>query len=90
MKGISDLRMLWLIGALLLVFCGVGLMAGATVIGLPLYMAVAMLGASQPVMVKIFCYSAVVWAPIGFGAGAAASAALLRGVGRRSPPEQGV
>jgi hypothetical protein len=86
--GITDLRILWVIGALMLVFCGVGLVAAATVIGLPLYMAVAMLGVSQPTMVKVFVYSAIVWAPIGFGAGAAASSALLRGVRRESPPKQ--
>ena len=87
MYGITDLRMLWVIGALLLVFCGVGLMAAATVVGLPLYMAVEMLGATQPTMVKVFTYSAIVWAPVGFGAGAAASSGLLRGVRRKSPPK---
>jgi hypothetical protein len=84
MYGMRDLRVLWGLGAIMLVFCGIGVMAAATAIGLPLYMAAAMLGASEQAMIKLFLYSAILWAPIGFGVGIATSSTLVRGIRRGS------
>lgn len=87
MRGITDLRLLWVVGAIMIVFCSVGLLAAAMVFALPFYVGAVILGASEDATVKWFFYSALLWAPIGFGTGAAASAALSRGCAARATPK---
>jgi hypothetical protein len=87
MRGARDPRILWIIGAILLVFCAVGLVASATLIALPLYGIAYALGASPELQVKIVQFSAVLWAPLGFGAGVATSAGLIRGVRSKGAPQ---
>jgi hypothetical protein len=87
MRGITDLRVLWGIGAVMIVFCSIGLLAAATVFAVPFYVGALILGASDDAMIKAFLYSAALWAPIGVGAGAVGSTALVKGIRRRRDPQ---
>ena len=88
MRGARDPKVLWLIGAILIVFCAVGLVASATLIALPLVGIAYALGASPDTQMTLVMVSAVLWAPLGFGAGVAVSAGLISGVRARHPSEE--
>lgn len=77
--------LLWVTGMANLILTAVGVAAGAAVIGLPLFLISAAGGMSQEMAVRILLYSAVVWAPVGAGAGLFVTSRLTRGV-RRSEP----
>ena len=81
----TDLRFLWGIGASMLIFGGVGIAGAASIVALPLYLAV-FAGLSEKTAFAIFLYSAPIWAPIGFGMGGVAAGTALRGVRRKSQP----
>jgi len=82
-----DPRMLWIVGAIMLIFCSVALATAAMVIALPIYVVASLLGASQDTLTKTVLYSAVLWAPLGFGAGVTASSTLVRGIRRKRDPQ---
>jgi hypothetical protein len=88
MRGAKDPRALWLIGAVLMVFCAVGMVAAATLVALPLFGIAYAFGASPDTQMKVVMFSAVLWAPLGFGAGVAASAGLIRGVRAKGASEE--
>jgi hypothetical protein len=84
MRGLPDLRFLWAIGAIMLVFCSVGAVSVGAIVALPLAFAVFG-GIAEETAVQIFLYSSPIWSPLGVGIGAAASASLSRGIRRRIP-----
>jgi hypothetical protein len=89
MRGARDPKVLWLIGAVLMIFCAVGLVASATLIALPLFGIAYALGASTDAQLKVVLISAILWAPLGFGAGVATSAGLIKGMRAKGAPEEG-
>ena len=84
-----DVRFLWVIGAIMCVFCTVGVAFMAAIVGLPLYLAVP-LGLPYETAIQIFGYSALLWLPIGIGMGMVATSSIVRGIRRDEPkpPEQ--
>ena len=87
MRGIDDPKLLWAIGAIMIVFCAVGMVASATLIALPLCGIAYAFGAAPDTLLKIAIYSAVLWAPLGVGGGVATSAVLIRGIRSKAPDE---
>jgi hypothetical protein len=85
MSAFRDPRFLWGMGALMLVFGTVGIIGVGAIVSAPLWLAV-FAGLSQEAALKIFLYSAVIWAPIGLGMGIVAAGAATRGL-RRKPPD---
>lgn len=81
MSRFLDLRFLWGLGAIMLLFCTVATIAVAAVVALPLCLAV-FAGTAEQTAVRIFLYSAPLWAPIGVGMGAVASGTAARGIRR--------
>ena len=88
MSGAKDPRVLWLVGAVLMIFCAVGLAASAILIGLPLFGIAYALGASPDTQMKVVMFSAAVWAPLGFGAGVVTSAGLIKGLRAKGASEE--
>lgn len=84
MRGLTDVRILWALGAVNLIFSAVGLFAAASAMGLLLYIAGLPFGASWTTVTNWLLYTSPLWAPIGAGAGIGVSAVLLRGVRRES------
>jgi len=83
---LKDPGLIWLLGIANLVFSAIGLFAAASIIGGPLVLGARMLGASFDQSMQWLLYSALLWAPLGSGAGLVAAGALIRGI-RRKPPE---
>ena len=79
MSAVKDPRILWALGALALVFSAVGSAIAGAIVGIPIALIVAGLGYGQDVTLDILLYSAVLWLPLGFGAGMATAASILRG-----------
>jgi hypothetical protein len=79
-----DPRALWILGIANLVFSAVGMIAAATVIALPAYLIARGMGLSVDQAMKWVLYAAVLWAPIGSGAGLIVCGTLVRGI-RREP-----
>jgi hypothetical protein len=71
-----------------MVFCAVGLAASAMLIALPLYGIAYALGASLDTQMNVVMFSAVLWAPLGFGAGVATSASLIKGLRAKGAPDE--
>ena len=75
-RGLDDILRCW-IGCI------------GTLIALPLCGIAYVLGASLDTRTKVVLFSAVLWAPLGFGAGVATSAGLIRGLRAKGVPEEG-
>jgi len=86
MSGLLDIRFLWVMGAANLLFTIVGLSLAASMVGVPLFLAVAATGGAQETALEWLAYTAPLWAPVGAGAGLVTAGLLVRGV-RRKPPE---
>ena len=86
MDRFPDLRVLWWMGAAILIFCTVGVAGAGSIAALPLYLAV-FAGMSQETAFQIFLYSALLWAPVGAGMGTMGVTVLVRGLRRKSQPE---
>jgi hypothetical protein len=85
MRGLLDIRVLWVAGAANLLFTIVGLSLTASMVGLPVFLAVAALGGEQETALKWLAYAAPLWAPVGAGAGLGTGSALIRGIARKAP-----
>jgi len=81
-----DLRVLWALGAVLLVLGGFGIFAAGAIVGLPVLLGATALGFSFDQGMKVLAYSAPLWAPIGAGMGMLVTSNLMKGV-RAKPPK---
>jgi hypothetical protein len=88
MRAMKNPVAMWGFGLLMVPFCAIGLLAAATLIALPLYGIAYALGASSDTLLKVILFSAVLWAPLGFGGGIMTSAVLLRGVKAKGPDQE--
>jgi hypothetical protein len=86
MRTMLDIRFLWVAGAANLLFTIVGLSLAASMVGVPLFLAVAATGGEQEAALKWLAYTAPFWAPVGAGAGLITAGLLARGI-RRKPPD---
>ncbi len=78
----------WGLGALNLVFTGVGVVASATAMAVPIYFVTTMLGFPPEHTIRILAYSSPVWAPIGAGLGLFTAGKLFKGVRSGSDRKQ--
>jgi hypothetical protein len=73
---------MWVLGIANLVFTAVGLLAVATLLGLPLFAGAAALGVPQEKVARLLAYSSPLWAPLGAGFGLFTAVRLMQGVRR--------
>jgi hypothetical protein len=79
MNVMRDPIVLWAIGAFMLIVAALGAVAAGSIVWLPLALAFAALGYSQESVLLVLAYTAVVWLPLGFGAGIATAFRFLKG-----------
>ncbi|ENY80684.1 hypothetical protein [Sphingopyxis sp. MC1] len=78
MKELKDIRILWAVGAAMLISCSIGLLFVGSVMMLPIVFIGTALGHSIDFSVKWLLYSSPLWAPIGMGMGIAVVAKPVR------------
>ncbi|HMI40650.1 MAG TPA: hypothetical protein VK485_05415 [Sphingomicrobium sp.] len=76
----------WFMGLVNLLFSAVGLIAAASLFGLPLLFFSATLGLKMSSVAAILIYSSPIWAPFGAGAGLWVASRLAKGI-RAALPE---
>ncbi|MDC0886987.1 hypothetical protein OAS19_04270 [Altererythrobacter sp.] len=87
MAWIKDPIVLWAVGAVSLMFAVISTLISAAIIGLPFALAFAAIGIPQETVFTVLLYSAIVWLPLGFGAGMATAAKIFKGFRARDPRE---
>jgi hypothetical protein len=79
------MRLLWTLGAALLVLGGFGVAAAGAIVGLPLLLVAAAAGFSLEQGLKALAYTCPLWAPFGAGMGMLVTSNLVKGFRAKAP-----
>lgn len=84
---LTDIRLLWVIGAFTLVSCSIGVLLVGSTVALPLVFGATALGHPIDVAMKWLFYISPLWLPIGVGMGIAVAAKPVRWLRSKDAPE---
>lgn len=71
--------MLWALGAFLILVFGLGVALAGSVAGLLLILGSLLVGSTVQQGIQLTLYSAILWAPLGMGMGAAVGGTVVKG-----------
>lgn len=85
MSYVRDPLALWGIGLLGLVVAALGAIAAGAIVWVPLALVYAALGYPQENVFTALAYTAVIWLPLGYGAGMATVSRFMKGYRSKAP-----
>jgi len=87
MKHLTDIRILWAVGVVMLICCAIGVLLVGSVVALPITFGAVALGHPIDTAIKWLFAISPLWLPIGVGMGIGVAGKPVRWLRRKETPE---